>query len=58
MVAFSHNVLDLQYLSSLERTAKKKRLMKEVKFEAWTVIGEVSYPNAGQHPNFEVTEGK
>lgn len=33
VVSLSLNVLDLQYLSSLERTAKKRRIMKEVTFE-------------------------
>jgi len=32
--------------------------MKEVKFESWTVTGDLNYPEDGQHPNFEVTEGK
>ena len=37
VVALSHDVLDLKYMASLERTSKKKRLMQEVVFENWEV---------------------
>ena len=56
--SFSHDVLDLQYLATLEKTAKKRRLMTETQFEAWTTQVALSFPEEGNRPNFSVNQNK